>query len=81
MTNNITQINSSIADKEGYMALINARLGSRCQRPETEVTRDLAEANLVKEVYVLRKVVANLQQMLCEVCVNLHTDTVIFVTD
>ncbi|EFN78826.1 Tektin-1 [Harpegnathos saltator] len=67
MSNNITQIKSSIADKEGYMALINARLESRCLRPETEVTRDLAEINLVKEIYTLQKIVANLQQMLCEV--------------
>lgn len=73
MSSNITQIKNSIADKEGYMALVNARLGSRCQRPETEVTRDLTEANLVKEVYVLREIVATLQQMLCEVCMSIYT--------
>lgn len=54
------------------MALINARLESRSQRPKMELTRDLAEANLVKEVYVLRNIVANLQQMLCEVCTQIY---------
>ncbi|XP_014489348.1 PREDICTED: tektin-1 [Dinoponera quadriceps] len=67
MTDNIAQIKNSISDKEGYIALVKERLGSRCQRPEAEVTRDLTEANLVKELYVLRNIVANLQQMLCEV--------------
>lgn len=55
------------------MALVEARLESRCQRPEAEVTRDLAEASLAKEVYVLRKIVANMQQMLCEVCTQIYT--------
>lgn len=50
------------------MALAHTRLGHRCQRPGMELTQDLVEANLVKEVHELRNVAANLQQMLCEVC-------------
>ncbi|XP_011633588.1 tektin-1 [Pogonomyrmex barbatus] len=66
MSNNIIHIKKSIADKEGYMALAHTRLGHRCQRPEMELTQDLVEVNLVKEIHELRNVVANLQQMLYE---------------
>lgn len=67
MTMNITRLEKSIAEKEGYMALAHTRLGNRCQRPGLELTRDLVETNLVKEVYELRDIVAKLQQTLCEV--------------
>lgn len=69
MSSNIAHIKKSIADKEGYIALAYTRLENRCQRPEMELTQDLVEANLVKEVHELRNIVANLQQMFCEVCV------------
>lgn len=68
MSTNIARIKKSIADKEGYIALAHTRLGHRCQRPRMELAQDLVEANLVKEIHELRNVVANLQQMLCEVC-------------
>lgn len=71
MTQNITQIEKSIAEKEGYMALAHTRLGNRCQRPGLELTRDLVETYLVKEVHELREIVKELQQTLCEVD-NLH---------
>lgn len=67
MSNNIAHIKQSIADKEGYLALAHIRIEHRCQRPETELTQDLVEANLVKEVHELRNIVANLQQTLYEV--------------
>lgn len=67
MSSNITRLKKSIADKEGYMALAGARLERRCQRPGMEHTRDLVEANLVREVHELRGVAANLQRMLREV--------------
>lgn len=74
MSGNIAHIEKSIADKEGFMALARARLGYRCQRPGTELTRDLVDANLTKEVDELRNVAANLRQMLREVpCVTWHT--------
>lgn len=68
MLSNITLIKKSIADKEGYMALAHTRQGYRCQRPGTELTQDLVEANLIKEIHELRNIVANLQQTLREVC-------------
>lgn len=68
MSSNITHIKRSIVDKEGYLALAHARLDHRCQRPGIELTQDLVEANLVKEIHELRNVAANLQRMLCEVC-------------
>ncbi|XP_020284852.1 tektin-1 isoform X2 [Pseudomyrmex gracilis] len=66
MSNNIARIKKSIADKEGYLALAYIRIDHRCQRPETELTQDLVEANLVKEIHELRNIVANLQQTLYE---------------
>lgn len=71
MTRNITQIEKSIAEKEAYMALAHTRLGNRCQRPGLELTKDLVETFLVKEVYDLREIVKELQQKLFEVD-NLH---------
>lgn len=50
------------------MSLAHTRLGHRYQRPGIELTQDLVEANLVKEIHELRNVAANLQRMLCEVC-------------
>lgn len=66
MSGKITYIKKSIADKEGYTALAHTRLGHRCQRPGIELTQDLVEANLVKEIHELRNVAANLQRMLRE---------------
>lgn len=68
MSSNITHIKKSIADEEGYMALAHTRLNHRRQRPGIELTQDLVEANLVKEIHELRNVAANLQRMLREVC-------------
>jgi len=67
MSNKIMHIKKSIADKEGYMALAHARLSRRCQRSGMELTQDLVDINLIKEIHELRNIVANLQQMLCEV--------------
>ncbi|XP_024946354.1 tektin-1 [Cephus cinctus] len=72
MTRNISRIEKSIADKEAYMALAHTRLGNRCQRPGLELTRDLVETYLVKEVYDLRQVVSDLQQTLCEAQASLR---------
>ncbi|XP_012274923.1 tektin-1 [Orussus abietinus] len=72
MTSNINRLQKSIADKEGYMALAHTRLGNRCQRPGLELTRDLVETSLVKEVYDLRQIVCKLQQALCEAQASLR---------
>ncbi|XP_043254192.1 tektin-1 [Colletes gigas] len=66
MKDNITRIEKSIAEKECYLALAHTRLGNRCQRPGLELTRDLVEIQLVKEVYELREVVSNLQAAMFE---------------
>lgn len=67
MSQNITRIEKSIAEKEKYLALAHTRLGNRCQRPGLELTRDLVETNLVKEVHDLREIVSELQATLFEV--------------
>lgn len=67
MKDNVTRIEKSIAEKEGFLALAHTRLGNRCQRPGLELTRDLVEFNLVKEVYDLREVVSKLQETMFQV--------------
>lgn len=69
MKDNITRIEKSIAEKEKFLALAHTRLGNRCQRPGLELTRDLVETNLVKEVYDLREIVSKLQATMFEVYV------------
>ncbi|XP_068970245.1 tektin-1 [Bombus flavifrons] len=66
MKDNITRIEKSIAEKESFLALAHTRLGNRCQRPGLELTRDLVEINLVKEVYDLREIVSKLQATIFE---------------
>lgn len=67
MKENITRIEKSIAEKESFLALAHTRLGNRCQRPGLELTRDLVETNLVKEVHDLHDVVSKLQDTMFEV--------------
>ncbi|KAK1133939.1 hypothetical protein K0M31_011726 [Melipona bicolor] len=72
MKDNITRIEKSIAEKENFLALAHTRLGNRCQRPGLELTRDLVETNLVKEVYDLREIVSKLQATMFEVQASLR---------
>ncbi|XP_017882422.2 tektin-1 [Ceratina calcarata] len=72
MKQNITRIEKSIAEKEGFLALAHTRMGNRCQRPGLELTRDLVEINLLKEVYELRDVVSQLQASMFEAQASLR---------
>ncbi|KOX68525.1 Tektin-1 [Melipona quadrifasciata] len=72
MKDNITRIEKSIAEKENFLALAHTRLGNRCQRPGLELTRDLVETNLVKEVYDLREIVSKLQATMFEAQASLR---------
>ncbi|CAK9809921.1 TEKT1 [Anthophora plagiata] len=72
MKQNITRIEQSIAEKECYLALAHTRLGNRCQRPGLELTRDLVETNLVKEVHDLCEVVSKLQATMFEAQASLR---------
>ena len=67
MAQSIDSIKQSIQQKECYLALAHTRLGNRCQRPGLELTRDLVEIQLVKEVHDLREVVTNLQETMLDV--------------
>lgn len=71
MTRNITRLEKSLAEKEGFMALAHTRLGNRAQRPGVELCKDLVETSLVNEVGELRTNVAQLQQMMAEVSLEL----------
>lgn len=73
MTKNITRLEKNIAEKEKFIALAHTRLGNRCQRPGLELTRDIVEESLAKEVSDLRDVVAQLQQTLFEVSNKSYT--------
>lgn len=70
MTRNLTKLEKSIAEKEGFMALAHTRLGNRAQRPGMELCKDLVEINLSNEVRELRENVAVLQHMMAEVSIN-----------
>ncbi|KAJ8680317.1 hypothetical protein QAD02_016104 [Eretmocerus hayati] len=66
MSRNITKLEKTIAEKEGFIALVHTRLGNRCQRPTMELTRDNVEQSLTKELSELRDAVVLLQQTLYE---------------
>ncbi|OAD60193.1 Tektin-1, partial [Eufriesea mexicana] len=72
MKQNITRIEKSIVEKESFLALAHTRLGNRCQRPGLELTRDLVETNLVKEVHDLHDVVSKLQGTMFEAQASLR---------
>lgn len=72
MTQNITNLEKNIAEKEGFLALAHTRLGNRCHRPNLELTRDQVGRQLELEVSNLREVVAKLQQTLYEVSSSLN---------
>lgn len=67
MTRNITKIEKEIADKEGYLALVQMRLANRAQRPGVELCKDAVQDTLLRELETLRETVGNLNQMLMEV--------------
>lgn len=72
MTRTITNLEKSLAEKEGFMALAHTRLGNRAQRPGIELCKDSVEIALVREVAELRKNCAELQHMLVEAHASLR---------
>lgn len=75
MTRNITKIEKEIADKEGYLALVQMRLANRAQRPGVELCKDAAQDTLLRELETLRETVGHLNQMLMEVISVIHIAT------
>ncbi|KAF2901753.1 hypothetical protein ILUMI_04431 [Ignelater luminosus] len=72
MIRNINELQKTLAEKEGFMALAHTRLGNRCQRPGMELCRDLVETNLVNEVRELRENCNMIQQLLAEAQASLR---------
>lgn len=72
MTRNITRLETSLAEKEGFLALAHTRLGNRAQRPGLELCKDIVEVKLTAEVHALNGNIVSLQQMMAEV-INLIT--------
>ncbi|XP_044755845.1 tektin-1-like [Coccinella septempunctata] len=66
MVMNITELEKSISNKEGFMALAHTRLGNRAQRGGAELCRDLVETQLVDEARQIRINTSILQQTLAE---------------
>lgn len=64
---NIADLEKEMMEKEGYVRVCQMRLGSRAQRPMTELCNDKVEASLLKEYRTLRETVVNLSQMISEV--------------
>ncbi|XP_043281707.1 tektin-1 [Venturia canescens] len=69
---NIIKIEKTIAEKESFLALAHTRLGNRCQRPGLELTHDLVEINLMREVQTLREMVVRLQRSFLEAQASLR---------
>lgn len=72
ITRNITRLEKELADKEGYIALVQTRLANRTQRPGVEMCKDLVHDTLVSELRMLRETCAKLRKMLEEVVFTLY---------
>lgn len=62
----INRLEKELAEKEGYLALVQMRLANRAQRPGVELCKDAAQDQLMKELYILRETVGKLNQMLAQ---------------
>ncbi|XP_050304973.1 tektin-1 [Anthonomus grandis grandis] len=72
ITRTITELEKSLQEKEGFMALAHTRLGNRAQRPGVELCKDSVEIALVYEVAELRSNLAAMQRMLAEAHASLR---------
>ncbi|XP_030759272.1 tektin-1 [Sitophilus oryzae] len=72
LTRTITDLEKSLSEKEGYVALAHTRLGNRAQRPGMELCKDMVEISLVNEVGELRTNLARVQHMLAEAQASLR---------
>lgn len=67
MEKNIKNLEKSITDKEGFLALAQTRLNTHCKCSNAENTRDPVEMNLVKEIRYMNEIVTKLHQTIIEV--------------
>ncbi|XP_066146071.1 tektin-1 [Euwallacea fornicatus] len=72
ITRTVSNLEKSLAEKEGFVKLAHTRLGNRVHRPEMELCKDVVEIALVNEVAELRKNGAIMQRMLAETHANLR---------
>lgn len=66
---NIAALEKEMYEKEGYVRVCQMRLGSRAQRPVSEMCDDNVEATLLREHRILRETVVNLNQLIFEVLI------------
>lgn len=64
ITRNITKLEKELAEKEGFVALTQMRLGNRAQRIGLELCKDSAQNTLVRELFALRDTCGKLQKMI-----------------
>lgn len=67
ITRNITKLEKELAEKEGFIALSQMRLGNRAQRPGLELCKDRAQDTLMMELSSLRTTCQKLIHMIDQV--------------
>lgn len=72
ITRNITKLEKELAEKEGYIALSQMRLGNRAQRPGLELCKDKAQDSLMMELAALRATCQKLIHMIDQVRVYIN---------
>lgn len=76
ITRNMAELEKEMLEKESHVRVCQMRLGSRAQRPITELCNDKVEATLLKEYRTLRETVVNLSQMISEVNSAMSTNNI-----
>lgn len=66
VTRNITKLEKELAEKEGFLTLVQMRLANRAHRPGVELCQDSAHNALLDELRTLRETVGTLNQSLAQ---------------
>ncbi len=64
ITRNITKLEKELAEKEGFVAVAQMRLGNRAQRPGIELVKDRAQDVLMRELVALKDTVQKISHMI-----------------
>ncbi|KAL0272148.1 UNVERIFIED_CONTAM: hypothetical protein PYX00_005228 [Menopon gallinae] len=72
LTQTISELETSIREKEAFLALAHTRLEKRASRRGIELVKDQVESNLVKEVFEIKKLINGLEKMLEETKISLR---------
>lgn len=67
ITRNITKLEKELAQKEGFVALSQMRLGNRAQRPGLELCKDKVQDTLMRELLALKETCRKISHMIDQV--------------